>query len=713
MDKLVEYINAHQSRYGVRVQYSLVSEFFAALHAQNLTWSTRGAEDFFPYIDTGKTYWTGYFTSRSALKGYVRSREAVARTAEMLHVLSRSPWGPRVRADADDLARLADLRAANAEATHHDAVSGTSEPHVNAMYADHLRNGTERVQPVIVDAIATLAAIESGTRAPFTPDWAPLMANLSSAQGAAIAVYNPTSWTLRRFVSVPVQHEVGLVVLDAATGAVVPSDVLPAVPTAAGPCALPGTCGRPAITAPYTLHFAVDVPPLGFATYTVGRVDGADREVSPSSVRANGTTIENSRLRLRFDPATGFLASITDRAGGASAAVQQNFYEYESVTDLFLRNVPAGAYIMHPRGPARPLAARTKHFEIVSGRYVAEARQVFTEPCSTAVFSTCGVSQVFRLYDAANGGAAAASAEILLSVGPLNVNSNFAARFVTSMNTSRTIYTDDNCFSSHRRAHQLQPSDPIGGNYLPATCAAFMRDAAADSQLTLLTDRARAAGVSDNGVLEMMYHRRVLSTDFRSPMLLDDTDRMENVQTLLLFGNATGSTQLRKTLQYQLQFPPALLYAPVRFGPARSVGALQSALRAAWPYRARYSPLRAELPPNVHILSLMHLNASLSTMVLRLVHLYEAGEHAELSRPVSVDLGSLFGFAALQELDERSLNVVLPVSEVDTRWTWRTADRTARTGAAPIGHATALRGTVVTLNPAEIRTFLATFRARA
>lgn len=55
---------------------------------------------------------------------FVRSREAVQRVAELLHVLTSAPWGLR-NSTAEDINDLQVLRRSNGEATHHDAVSGT------------------------------------------------------------------------------------------------------------------------------------------------------------------------------------------------------------------------------------------------------------------------------------------------------------------------------------------------------------------------------------------------------------------------------------------------------------------------------------------------------------------------------------------------------------------------------------------------------------
>ena len=92
----------------------------------DVEWSQWPANDWFPYYDSSGAWWTGYYTSRSALKGFIRSRENLLRTAELLHVISSTPLGPR--SSASDMPQLEVLRHANGEGTHHDAVTGTAVP---------------------------------------------------------------------------------------------------------------------------------------------------------------------------------------------------------------------------------------------------------------------------------------------------------------------------------------------------------------------------------------------------------------------------------------------------------------------------------------------------------------------------------------------------------------------------------------------------------
>lgn len=53
----------------MNVFYSTPSDYVDAVKGIELEIKT---DDFFPYADCPHCYWTGYFTSRPALKGYVR-----------------------------------------------------------------------------------------------------------------------------------------------------------------------------------------------------------------------------------------------------------------------------------------------------------------------------------------------------------------------------------------------------------------------------------------------------------------------------------------------------------------------------------------------------------------------------------------------------------------------------------------------------------------
>ncbi|KAJ4941677.1 hypothetical protein JOQ06_011554, partial [Pogonophryne albipinna] len=142
LDKLIRYVNAEQADGGkVNVLYSTPSCYLQELHRANSTWALK-TDDFFPYADAAHDFWTGYFTSRPALKRYERISNSNLQTCNQLEVLGGpdSRKGPFGEGDSQT------LKEAMAVAQHHDAVSGTEKQHVANDYARRLANGWQRCQ---------------------------------------------------------------------------------------------------------------------------------------------------------------------------------------------------------------------------------------------------------------------------------------------------------------------------------------------------------------------------------------------------------------------------------------------------------------------------------------------------------------------------------------------------------------------------------------
>ena len=70
----------------VNVFYSTPSRYTTAVYKANLTWSVK-LDDFFPYATYPWSYWTGYFTSRPGLKGYVRYNNVLLQVCYNLSVV--------------------------------------------------------------------------------------------------------------------------------------------------------------------------------------------------------------------------------------------------------------------------------------------------------------------------------------------------------------------------------------------------------------------------------------------------------------------------------------------------------------------------------------------------------------------------------------------------------------------------------------------------
>ncbi|CAF3185467.1 unnamed protein product [Rotaria sp. Silwood2] len=119
---------------------------------QKKKWSTK-TDDFFPYASTPYVYWTGYYTSRPALKRYERYANNILQVTRQLNGFSQS----NLRNSIYDLSEAMGL------AQHHDAVSGTSKQHVANDYAQRLSDSIDRAIEVINDAYGKLLSKENRT----------------------------------------------------------------------------------------------------------------------------------------------------------------------------------------------------------------------------------------------------------------------------------------------------------------------------------------------------------------------------------------------------------------------------------------------------------------------------------------------------------------------------------------------------------------------
>ena len=85
MDKLITAVNADGR---IQMRYSSPAEYVAAKKSETtVVWPLK-TDDFFPYADGPHQFWTGYFTSRPALKGMVRATSALFRDVRVVQSLA-------------------------------------------------------------------------------------------------------------------------------------------------------------------------------------------------------------------------------------------------------------------------------------------------------------------------------------------------------------------------------------------------------------------------------------------------------------------------------------------------------------------------------------------------------------------------------------------------------------------------------------------------
>lgn len=124
LDKLMHYVNQNISGHNFHALYATPSSYLAAKISDPTVELPLNTYDFFPYESGENSLWAGYFTSRPALKGYVRTTSAVFNTARQLQVLA-----PSTRHAIDGMGRenpLWLLERAMATVQHHDVSTTAS-----------------------------------------------------------------------------------------------------------------------------------------------------------------------------------------------------------------------------------------------------------------------------------------------------------------------------------------------------------------------------------------------------------------------------------------------------------------------------------------------------------------------------------------------------------------------------------------------------------
>lgn len=472
-------------------------------------------------------------------------------------------------------------------------------------------------------------------------------------------------------VRLPVSKH-GFVVRDP-NGTVVPSDVV----------ILPSSDGQ-------ELLFPASVPALGFSIYSVSQVPGQRphaHKPQPRSQRpwSRVLAIQNEHIRARFDPDTGLLVEMENLDQNLLLPVRQAFYWYNASVGNNLSTQVSGAYIFRPNQEKPLMVSHWAQTRLVKTPLVQEVHQNFSAWCS----------QVVRLYRGQR------HLELEWTVGPIPVGDGWGkeiiSRFDTVLETKGLFYTDSNGREilerrrDYRPTWKLNQTETVAGNYYPVNSRIYIRDG--NMQLTVLTDRSQGGSSLRDGSMELMVHRRLLKDDGRGvgeALLEDGLGRWVRGRHLVLLDKVrTAATGHRLQAEKEVLAPQVVL-APGGGAPYH--------LKVA--PRKQFSGLRRELPPSVHLLTLARWDQK--TLLLRLEHQFAVGEDSgNLSSPVTLDLTDLFSAFTITYLQETTL-VANQLRASASRLKW-----TPNTGPTPLPSPSRLDPATITLQPMEIRTFLA------
>ncbi|XP_058513984.1 lysosomal alpha-mannosidase-like isoform X3 [Ochotona princeps] len=654
----------------VHVLYSTPACYLRELNKANLTWSVK-EDDFFPYADGPHQFWTGYFSSRPALKHYERVSYNFLQVCKQLEALTgweanKGPYG---------WGTSTVLEEAMAVLQHHDAISGTARQNVADDYAHKLATGWRPCQVLMSNALAWLSgSIEDYSTCPGLNISFCVLSQISAR--FQVTIYNPLGRKVAHMVRLPVNE--GTFLVKDPKGNAVTSDVV-MNPQAETQIPIP------------ELLFPASVPALGFSVYSIARVSRQNPKFHmPKSIPRHSNSdvlmIQNKYIRATFSAETGLLMKIENMGQKVVLPVSQSFFWYKaSIGDRKLQQ-SSGAYVFRPhRRQPLPVSQRAEIY-LVKSSLVQEVHQNFSDWCS----------QVVRLYRGQR------HLELQWTVGPIPTADGWGkeviSRFDTPLDTKGHFYTDSNGREiltrrrDYRPTWSLNQTQVVAGNYYPVNTRIFIKDG--EKQLTVLTDRSQGGSSLRDGSLELMVHRKLLRDDFRGvgeALLEQGSGLVVRGRHLVLLDAVDQAAAGHRLLAEREVLAPQVFLAPGGGAPY-----FQGA-----PRRTQFSGLLRELPPSVHLLTLARWGPD--RLLLRLEHQFALGEDSghNLSSPVTLNLQDLFSTVTITHLQETTLAANQP-RESASRLKW-----TPDTDAAPYPPAAPVDPTTITLQPMEIRTFVA------
>eukprot|EP00743_Colponemidia_sp_Colp-15_P004427 GILK01004773.1.p1 GENE.GILK01004773.1~~GILK01004773.1.p1 ORF type:complete len:997 (+),score=226.35 GILK01004773.1:428-2992(+) len=685
MDILIDYFNEHPEL-GMDVFYSTPSLYIDKVHrdSANITWTTK-TDDFFPYADGPHSYWTGYFTSRPALKKYVRDSSNLLTAVEQLAATVTQFSANMSRESLMD--SLSPAQQAISVLQHHDGVSGTEKQHVANDYAERLAVGNDKAEEVFHATLAHLVTGESGSQFNSCPllneSRCEAVSVLMEEKIVAVTVYNPSSQNRFGIARIPIPRK-DVAVLNSKFEYIY-SEVYSthdADPTPLSASALA-----------YTLVFEYDtVDSLGFDTFFI---QPAPADVKHQAVllsvddadRSRDQTIKSAGASLTFAAGNGLLKAATSSAGG-SVKLSHNLFVFQSNKGDNIDGQASGAYIFRPETNSTAVPASVISLKIIRGRIFSQAIQHFTftsqvmHTVSWRVYNKSKMAEAFEMEYTIR------SPKIFDDQG-----AELISRFSSNLKTRGEFFTDANGLEMQRRIRNQRPSwkttvtEPVASNYYPINSAIYIQDD--QHRLSVLVDRAQGGSSLLDGSVEVMLHRRMVHDDGRGvgePLNEpgeDGTGLIVRGTHVVVFSDRQRSGDWQRQLEHAVHHAPILSFAEAS---------------ERWVSKAllNHSPVQVELPANVKLLTLKPMSDG-STLI-RLQHIYGIDESSTYSKAVQVDLTSLFKDLSVQLVEELNLSANQRISSVQKlQWNYHNGHETVDQQEE--------KGLRISLNPLEIRTF--------
>nr|XP_037875476.1 lysosomal alpha-mannosidase isoform X2 [Bombyx mori] len=642
MDKLINHVNTHPVNLSdVNIFYSSPSCYLKAiyLHGRRDKAVFTERSDHMPYGSDSSTYWSGYYSSRPSFKYFIRKAHVFLQVAKQVTVLARM----------GDSYELHLLRHAVNLVVHHDAITGTSQQHVTNDFLRILSEAVDACTNKVSYLLSNLTPTWGAGRRSKNSQHFTVCHQLNISQcrftetqeSMVLLIYNPLSVKVYHHLCFPVKA-LHFTIRDF-NDEDIEYQLVPL------PAAVLSLTGRTSSAIQELCFEAENIPPLGYTSYyvTLVRDQLEENEYAKKSAKGHveaeqevATSISNEYLKISIEQSTGLLSSI-QHVDGVSIAVSQNFHYYGQGKS----SQQSGAYSFRPE-TQRPVPVTDKAtYNVVRGTLIKEIRQRFND----------WVSQVIRLYRGEE------FVELEWIIGPVPVGTDLGKEvvmlFSTNISNSGEFFTDSNSRQMMKRTcwnetTSQQQKKSISSCYYPVTSRICIRCANSSIEMCVLNDRAQGGTSYNDGEIELMIHRRLLTDDgFGLEESLNEesygTGLVVRGKHRILFGNFRQELEELSFSERVSQAARRWRYEPwLFFAPGEKIS------RRKWQNvrNKRYSLLRMRgLPRHIHILTLEPWKSG--SVLLRLENvLEESRDHLNSENPegttrashITVDLRKLF-----------------------------------------------------------------------
>jgi hypothetical protein len=680
LDKIIKAVNADGR---VKAMYSTPSLYVQAKNKEPVQWTVK-TDDFFPYSDGSNSYWTGYFTSRPALKRYIRDSSAFLQTVRQFEVLSGANGSASQH-----------YWQSQGVVQHHDSVSGTSKQHVAYDYAKRVSIGMEAGAEFTTGVLAADSGLDFSVCFLRNVSLCPVTQN---SPYFLAAYWNPQARNRTQVVTIPVNSP-SVSVLG--QNGPIPAQML----------TIPQNQASVNGSAKYAVAFELEM--MSLAATAVVITSSSNHQMATMSTKqvdepAAGITIQNERIQINFDGTTGYITSFTDLSTGKSTPFTQDIAYYESYQ--VPNDQDSGAYIFRPASDT-PISVNNNGKVATSilnqGSLVQEVLQQFSP----------WASQIVRIRKGAR------HVEFEWTIGPIDISDNqgkeVILRYNSSIESEGVFITDSNGRETLQRVRNERPTwkwDPtqlVAGNYYPVNGAVGLSDD--ENALIVNVERAQGCSSITDGSLECMVHRRILADDGRGvgePLnetmggILPDGTRLG--EGLVITGihyvsivNADDAYDYARPLQDSVFQPVVPFFTPysavtdnVELESYNAIAKFQNSFGAGQ-YRLQSN---VQFPINVELMTVQVWDND--QVLIRVSHQFGVNEGSVYNVPATVDLQSVFS-VQITSVTELSLTANQPVgAHKPLVWNTTSVENTNSRVRVP------LDGTSVTLNPLEIRTFV-------